>query len=163
MARPVLHKYAFTVFRVITIVALAMTVTGITWDMSPEAFRSPNMEVKVGMILYLVSWALLCVGLGVLFLRRSKIEKGENRNLLAVAISAIFILIRTIYAMLLWFLANNTFNALDGNTTVQLVMSVLDEMVVVFVCLGIGFTLHVRENNWKSVPGKEVEARELLP
>lgn len=103
------------------------------------------------------------MGLIVLFFTRSKIAEGEHRNLLAVAISVPFLLIRTVYAILVFFEANNTFNALDGNTTVQLVMSVLMEMVIVFVCLGTGFTLHVREKNWKSVPYKEVEAREALP
>ncbi|CAI7593945.1 unnamed protein product [Penicillium manginii] len=162
MARPILHRLTFTAFRVTTIVALALTVSGITWNMTPEALKTPNTEVKVGMILYFVSWVLLCVGLAVLFLRRSKIAEGENRNLLAVAVCVPFLLIRTIYALLLWFVANNTFNALDGNTTVQLVMSVLEEMVIVFVCLGIGFTLHVREKNWKSVPNKEAELREEM-
>lgn len=163
MARPLLPRVSFTGFRIITIVALALTVTGITWNMTPEALKTPNTEVKIGMILYFVSWVILCVGLVVLFFTRSKIAEGEHRNLLAVAISVPFLLIRTVYAILVFFEANNTFNALDGNTTVQLVMSVLMEMVIVFVCLGIGFTLHVREKNWKSVPNKEVEAREALP
>jgi hypothetical protein len=87
---------------------------------------------------------------------RSSIEKGENRTLAAVVVSAPFILVRIIYAMLLFFLANSTFNMIDGNNTVQLVMSVFDELIVVFVCLAVGFTLGVREKHWKSVPGLEV-------
>ncbi|KAJ5155801.1 hypothetical protein N7492_008604 [Penicillium capsulatum] len=144
-SRPVLPRHAFTAFRVITIVALALSVSGLTWDMSIEALKNPNTEVKVGMVLYLVSWALLCGMLGILFLCRSSLEDGENRNLAAVAISAPFLMIRIIYSMLVFFLANSTFNILDGNVTVQLVMSVIEEIIVVFVCLGIGYTLRVRE------------------
>lgn len=113
--------------------------------MSLEALEHPNVEVKVGMVLYLVSWVTLCVFLGILFMRRSSLETGENRNLAAVAISAPLLMIRIIYSMLLFFLANSTFNILSGNTTVQLFMSVFEEIAIVFVCLGIGYTLKVRE------------------
>lgn len=144
MPNPVIHRFAFSFFRITTIVALALAISGITWNMTPEGLKTPNIEVKVGMILYIVSWAILCVLLGVLFLRRSSIAKGENHTLAAVAISAPFLLVRIIYAMLLWFVADSTFNALDGNNTAQLVMSVLVEMVVVFVCLAVGLKLRIR-------------------
>lgn len=52
-----------------------------------------------------------------------------------------FILVRLIYAMLVFFLADETFNFLDGSTTALLVMSVLEEFGVVAVCLGVGMTL----------------------
>lgn len=125
--------------------------------MSLEALKNPNVEVKVGMTLYLVSWAILCVFWGILFMRRSSLEDGESRNLTAVAISAPLLMIRIIYSMLLFFLANSTFNILNGNLTVQLFMSVLEEIGVVFVCLGIGYTLRVREkpaHNYKTVSPK---------
>lgn len=156
MPQPVIHRFAFSFFRIVTIVALALTVSGITWNMTPEGLKTPNTIVKVGMILYLVSWVILCALLGILSLRRSLIGKGENRILGAVAVSAPFLLVRIIYAMLLWFLANSMFNVLDGSNTAQLVMSVFEEMIVVFVCLAVGFTLHVREKHWKSVPNHEM-------
>lgn len=155
MPRPLIHRFAFTFFRVVTIVALGLTVSGLTWNMTLDGLKHPSGVVKVGMILYLVSWFVMCMFLGILFLYRSSIEKGENRTLAAVAVSAPFILVRIIYAMLLFFLANSTFNRIDGSNTVQLVMSVFDELIVVFVCLAVGFTLGVREKHWKSVPGLE--------
>jgi hypothetical protein len=156
MPRSVIHKLAFTFFRVTTIVALALTVSGLTWNMTLDGLKHPSVVVKVGMILYLVSWFAMCIFLGILSLHRSSIEKGENRNLAAVAISAPFMLVRIVYAMLLFFVANTTFNMIDGSTTAQLVMSVFDEFIVCFVCLAFGFTLKVREKHWKSIPGREV-------
>ena len=156
MPRPFIHMFAFTFFRIVTIVALVLTVSGLTWNMTLDGLKHPNVVVKVGMIFYLVIWFVMCTLLGILFLYRSSIEKGENRTLVAVAVSAPFLLVRIIYAMLLFFLANSTFNMIDGSNTLQLVMSVFDELIVVFVCLAVGFTLGVREKHWKSVPGLEV-------
>ncbi|KAJ5085244.1 hypothetical protein N7532_010015 [Penicillium argentinense] len=164
MPRPTIPPLPLRLFRIVTMVALALTVTGISWHMKGDTIE-PNVEVKVGMILYLFCWFVLIAGLGLLFLQRSTIAKGENRNLAAVGVSAPFLLVRTVYAMLVWFLDNSTFSPVGGNNTVKLVLSVLDEIVVVFTCLAIGFTLHIRENErkeWKEVPDQEVEARELL-
>jgi hypothetical protein len=156
MSRPLIHMFAFTFFRAVTIGALLFTISGLTWNMTLDGLKHPNVVVKVGMILYLVSWFIMCMFLGILFLYHSSIENGENLTLVAVAISAPFILVRIIYAILLFFLANSTFNMTDGSNTVQLVMSVFDELIVVFVCLAVGFTLRVREKHWECVPGLQV-------
>ncbi|OQD82803.1 hypothetical protein PENANT_c019G08045 [Penicillium antarcticum] len=156
MPRPRIHHFAFTFFRVVTIVALALTVSGLTWNMTLDGLKHPNIVAKVGMSLYLCDWVVMCILLGILFLSRSSIEKGENRTLAAAAVSAPFILVRIIYDMLLFFLANSTFNIIDGSYTVQLFMSVFDELIVAFVCLAVGFTLRVREKYWKSVPDLDV-------
>ncbi|KAL4796717.1 hypothetical protein BDV19DRAFT_387909 [Aspergillus venezuelensis] len=145
MHHPTIPKYAFSFFRILTIAALAVTISGITSDMTPHGLRTPNTEVKAGMVLYMVSWAILCVLLNILYLRRTSLEIGEERTLVAVAISAPFLLIRIIYAILLWFVADDAFNAVDGNNTAQLFMAVFEEIVVVGVCLGIGMKLRVRD------------------
>ncbi|KAL4809503.1 hypothetical protein BDV18DRAFT_157258 [Aspergillus unguis] len=139
-----LPKPFFSLFRILTIVALALTISGITSNMSQEGMLHPNTQVKVGMILYLVSWAFLILLLGILYSRRWSIEKHEHRALVAVGVSAPLILVRVIYAMLVWFLADDAFNALGGNQTAKLFLSVFVEMGVVFVCLGVGLTLRVR-------------------
>lgn len=121
--------------------------------MSEQALLHPNTKVKVAMILFVVSWAGLCLILGLLVHRRSQIENGEHRLLLVVAMSAVFILIRLVYAMLVFFLADSTFNFLPGRMTVMLVMSVLEKIGVVLVCLGVGLTLRVRETEgYSAVP-----------
>jgi uncharacterized membrane protein len=78
----------------------------------------------------------------------------------AVAISAPFLLVRIHYSVFMWFSHNNDFSLFNGNVTVQLVMSVLEEVVVVVVCLAIGMTLRVRGTT--SSREKEADASDYL-
>lgn len=125
---------------------MALSIAGITANMSSEGLAHPDIKTKVGMILYVVSWAQMVLLLLVLVIRRGSLERGEHRTLLAVAISSPFILVRVLYALFVWFLHNSAFSMINGNVTVQLVMSVLEEFAVVIVCLAVGLTLRVRGN-----------------
>lgn len=92
--------------------------------------------------------------LAIIGWHHKSLEKGERRTLLAVAISAPFILVRILYSVLVWFAHNDNFSLFGGDVTVQLVMAVLEEVVVVVVCLGVGMTLSVRgeRSTYKEVP-----------
>ncbi|OJJ34859.1 hypothetical protein ASPWEDRAFT_182996 [Aspergillus wentii DTO 134E9] len=138
-----INEVFFTALRILTIVGLILCIVALSRGLTVESLQHPDVKIKIGMILFLVAWAMLCFLLAILTLHRSQIEKGEHRLLLAVAISAVLILVRLIYSMLAWFLANSTFNILNGNMTVQLVMSVLEEFGVVIVCIAVGLTLRV--------------------
>jgi hypothetical protein len=140
-----LHQYFFYLFHAVTITSLALTIAGITADMSPQAMQNPNIKIKIGMVLYIISWAQMCLYLGILGWHQASLEKGERRTLVAVAVSAPFVLVRVLYSVLMWFLHNSDFGLFGGNVTVQLAMAVLEEFVVVIVCLGIGMTLRVRD------------------
>ncbi|KAJ6022372.1 uncharacterized protein N7446_012725 [Penicillium canescens] len=141
--RPLPH-FVFYFFHALTITCLALTVAGITADMSPQAMQNPDIKIKVGVILYIISWAVMCLFLAILAWHRGSLEKGEHRTLVAVAISTPFLLVRIHYSVFMWFSHNPDFSLFNGNVTVQLVMSVLEEVVVVVVCLAIGMTLRVR-------------------
>jgi hypothetical protein len=80
----------------------------------------------------------------MLAMRIAWIKKGECRLVLAVAISVPFILVRLIYSAILSFAHNPRFNLISGSVTINLVMAVLEEFVVIIVCLGIGLTLRVQ-------------------
>ncbi|KAJ5948200.1 hypothetical protein N7466_001215 [Penicillium verhagenii] len=134
----------FRAFRLLNIVALILCITGITLNMNDNGTISSNIEAKIGMVLYIVSWVFMMVLLAILNTRRGGLEPLEKRTLLAVAISSPFILVRVIYAVLVWFLDDKTFSMTGGNETVTLVMSVLMEFAVVITILGIGITLPVR-------------------
>lgn len=75
---------------------------------------------------------------------------------MAVAISAPFLLVRVLYSVCIWFLHNDEFRLFGGNVTVLLVMAVLEEVVVVTLCLWIGMTLRVRGKGKAS--GREEES-----
>lgn len=157
--QPALHTLSFHFFRLMTILCMVLSIVGITSDMSPEGLSHPDIKVKVGAILYIVIWALMCLYLAVLIWRRYALEKGERRILVAVAISAPFILVRVIYSLLIWFAHDSAFSLFNGSVTVQLVMSVLEEFAVVIVCLGVGMTLRMRSKT----PAQDVKASSAYP
>lgn len=133
---------------------MVVAIVGITANMSAEGLAHPDVKAKIGMILYLVAGGQLCLMVALLAMHQGSIQSGEKRCVLAVAISTPFLLVRLVYATLIWFLHDSTFSMIGGNVTVQLVMSVLEEFAIVIVCLGVGLTLRVRrrENRTQSEP-----------
>ncbi|KAJ5943797.1 hypothetical protein N7516_003965 [Penicillium verrucosum] len=141
-AKP-LPQIIFRVIGIISLVAVILSIVGATTN-SNIGQGLVTTESKVGLVLYLVTW-IGVFGLFLLFLQRNQsIEDGEHRLLLAVGISLPLILVRLVYSFIYSFGHKSEFNMVSGNVTIQLVMSVLEEIVVVFVCLGIGLTLQVR-------------------
>ncbi|OQE46166.1 hypothetical protein PENCOP_c001G08660 [Penicillium coprophilum] len=133
----------FRLVGTVALVAVILSIVGATAN-SDITHGFVNTKTKVGLILYLVAWVGVC-GLFLLISKRTQsIEDGEHRLLLAVGVSLPLILVRLIYSLIYTFGQKTAFNMLAGNVTIQLVMSVLEEMVVVLVCLGIGLTLQVR-------------------
>ena len=81
--------------------------------------------------------------LGLLASRISQVNLGEKRLLLAVAISCPFLAVRLVYALISVFANSMSFNPTFGNITIFLCMDVLEEIVVVAVCVVIGLTLRI--------------------
>lgn len=141
-AKP-LPQIIFRVISIISLVAVILSIVGATTN-SNIGQGLVTTESKVGLVLYLVTW-IGVFGVFLLVLQRNQsIEDGEHRLLLAVGISLPLILVRLAYSFVYSFGHKSEFNMVSGNVTIQLVMSVLEEIVVVFVCLGIGLTLQVR-------------------
>lgn len=133
----------FKLVGVLSLAAFILVIVGQTQN--SDITRGVIMtETKVALILFLVVWVVLC-GLFLFIANRSRsIADGEHRLLLAVGISIPLLLVRLIYSLIYAFGNMREFNILLGNVTIQLVMSVLEEIVIVLVCLGIGLTLEVR-------------------
>ncbi|KXG48551.1 uncharacterized protein PGRI_024210 [Penicillium griseofulvum] len=141
-AKP-LPPIIFRLVGLFALVAVILSIVGVTGN-SDITHGLVNIKTKLGLIFYLVAWVGVC-GLFLLVLKRSQsIEDGEHRILLAVGVSLPLILVRLIYSFIYTFGRNAKFNMVSGNVTIQLVMSVIEEFVVVLVCLGIGLTLQVR-------------------
>lgn len=140
---------------------MALSIAGLTANMSAEGLQHPDIKVKIGMILYVVCFALMVGLLALLATRCDCIERGEKRTLLAVALSSPFILVRVLYALFIWFLNNPKFSMLNGDVTIQLVMSVLEEFVVVIICLVVGLTLRVRNRESREGDGEALSAHPL--
>lgn len=97
------------------------------------------------MILYLASWVGLVFLILLVASRYSGIEKGEHRLLFAVAICTPILIIRLAYIFVTTFGHNSHFNMITGNVTIQLVMVVIEEIIIVYIMLLTGLTLNVRE------------------
>jgi hypothetical protein len=124
-------------------VGVILSIVGATKN-SNIAHGLVTTETKAGLIFYLIAW-IGVFGLFFLILKRTQsIEDGEHRLLLAVGVSLPLIFVRLIYSFIYTFGQKTEFNMLSGNATIQLVMSILEEILVVIVCLGIGLTLQVR-------------------
>lgn len=131
--------------RLVSIAGAILSIVAFTENMSMEALKHPGSLIKIAMILFIVAWVLLLLALAILTRHVSVIQAGERRILLAVGLSAAFILVRLIYAILIWFATSSVFNLYNGNNTAMLIMSVMPEFAITIVCLVIGLTLHVQE------------------
>ncbi|PYH40498.1 uncharacterized protein BP01DRAFT_419415 [Aspergillus saccharolyticus JOP 1030-1] len=138
-----LHPLLFKVTGLVTIVGMILGIVGQTTSTNPtEGLYSS--KTKAGLILYIIAWVGLCILLLLISLRYQRIEEGEHRLLLAVSISIPLLFVRILYSLLSTFTRKAEFSSISGNVSIQLCMSVLEELVIVYVCLGIGLTLTVR-------------------
>ena len=71
----------------------------------------------------------------------SNASSDEKRLVWVVIIALPFILVRLIYSLILVFSHNRHFNLITGSVAIQVVMSVLEEMAVVFIYLVIGWKI----------------------
>ncbi|KAL1979277.1 hypothetical protein VTN96DRAFT_6318 [Rasamsonia emersonii] len=130
---------------VITLVGLILSIVGQTASSDPTN-GLVNAKTKIGLIMFLIAWVGLCILLLLVGSRYRGIEDGEHRLLLAVGLSIPLLLVRLIYSLLVAFTQNPSFNMITGNVTIMLVMDVLEEIIIVLICLGIGLTLSVRQS-----------------
>ncbi|EHA20643.1 hypothetical protein ASPNIDRAFT_190297, partial [Aspergillus niger ATCC 1015] len=130
----------FRLIGLLTLAGMVLCIVGSSMSSSLQGITN-SIEAKVGDVLYVIAWACLCVLLLVVGSKYASIEDGEHRLLLAVGISVPLLFVRLIYSLLSVFTHNPTFNMLTGNVTVFLVMAVLEEIVIVGICLGVGMTL----------------------
>lgn len=136
------------IFRILTLVTLLAAIISIVGATSKsnlaEGIRSP--ETKAGVIIYLVAWIALLIIVFMMFARYSSIEKGEHRLVWAVLICTPLLLIRLAYSMISTLGHNSSFSLLTGNVTIQLVMEIIEEIIIVYIMVITGLTLDVRDN-----------------
>ncbi|PWY85981.1 hypothetical protein BO70DRAFT_289418 [Aspergillus heteromorphus CBS 117.55] len=140
-----IHPLLFKIVGLLTLVGLILCIVGQVQSMGSLPASMPiSTKTKVGYVLFIVAWTGLSVLLVVLACKRQSIEDGEHRLLLAVGLTVPLLLVRLIYSLLGAFGHSTTFSMMSGNVTVELVMSVLEEIFIVLICLGVGVTLEVR-------------------
>lgn len=125
----------------LVLLGLILSIIGINSQEDGATSYKPNAKSKAAICVTLGVW-VITVGLAFIINgNKHNLPAGEKRLLLAVAISLPFILIRLLYSLISAFSHSRRFSAVSGNVTIYLVMAVLEEMVVVITCLGVGITL----------------------
>ncbi|PWY93452.1 hypothetical protein BO94DRAFT_460067 [Aspergillus sclerotioniger CBS 115572] len=137
------HPLLFRLLGLITLVGMILCIVGSTKSTNLTDIVNSS-EAKIGDVLYLVAWVGLCAMLLLIGSKYQSIEAGEHRLLLAVGISVPLLFVRLIYSLLSVFTHRSTFNMFTGNVTVMLFMTVLEEIAIVVICLGVGVTLVAR-------------------
>jgi hypothetical protein len=129
----------FRLLQLLITVGLILCIVGGTSSTSSAGVYQPQTTTKVGVVLYLV--ALIALGLiaAVTTHKLSNAPSDEKRLVWAVIIALPFILVRLIYSLISVFSHNRHFNLITGSVAVWVVMSVLEEMAVVFIYLVIGW------------------------
>jgi hypothetical protein len=124
-------------------IGLVLGMTGeITASHATDPFHS-NALTKVAIIIFTLVFLVVLAVLVLLVQRVSQVKVGERRLLIVVAICSPFIATRLIYALISDFAEIDSFNSTYGNLTIYLCMAVIEEIIVVLICVAIGFTVPV--------------------
>ena len=133
-------------FRYPGLLSMVGLILGITGGVKASDSSNPfvlNPETKAAVIIFVVVYLVSLVILVLLFLRISQVKAGERRLLVVVAVCSPFIATRLVYAIISDFADNHLFNSTYGNLTIYLCMAVIEEIIVVALCVAVGFTLEV--------------------
>jgi len=144
----------FSLLSLISVVGLALGIYGGVHaaNTATSLHFSINGYSKAAVLIFTAIYVVVVGIFVILALQVGQVERGERRLVLAVALSVPFIATRLIYALIADFANSAAFNIYDGNTTIYLCMAVLEEIIVVLICIPIGFSL-------KKLPRDDAEAR----
>ncbi|OKL64685.1 hypothetical protein UA08_01054 [Talaromyces atroroseus] len=155
--------YWSAIFRIAglpSFIGMILSIVGMTTSSSLEAGLTSKLT-KAGMILYLVGWAIVVAVTFLIWAQYRSIEKGEHRLVLAATFSMPFLTVRLVYSALAIFKHTATFNMFTGNTTVFLVMDILEEIVIVYVMVLTGLTLDIRAQPIPDQPKESFGAADI--
>ncbi|KAK5046465.1 hypothetical protein LTR84_008268 [Exophiala bonariae] len=138
--------FSLLVLRLVQIpagVGLILCIVGATSANSPAEIDDEG-SVKVGVILFTVAYALLCLLCAFASIVARRTKRGERSIIIAVAFALPFLLVRVIYSLIAAFSHNIDFQPGYGSTaaiTISLFMEVLEECAVVLLYLAVGLKL----------------------
>ncbi|KAF2737381.1 hypothetical protein EJ04DRAFT_488009 [Polyplosphaeria fusca] len=138
--RPVWNPTHFRLLQTIIIVGLILAIVGGTnGKPKPDGSIQVQTTSKVGIILYIVGYAGIVAVLVVSARQTNCVPKKERRVPVAVFFALPFLLVRLVYAACAVFLHNHIFNIVTGSVPVWVVMSVIEEFIVVVTYVTLGF------------------------
>jgi hypothetical protein len=129
----------FRALQLLITVALILCIVGGTSSISSTGVYVPQTTTKAGIILYLVAFVALCVVAAVTAIKFSNAPHDDKRLAWAVILALPFILVRIVYSVISVFAHNPHFNLITGSVIIRVFMAVLEEMIVVWIYLVVGW------------------------
>ncbi|KAF2423793.1 hypothetical protein EJ08DRAFT_423000 [Tothia fuscella] len=132
----------FRLIQIVISVGLILSIVGGTnLNTNSDGSVKIGTESKVGIILYIVAF-VACIVVCLLSLPQlSWVPKEERKISIAVLLAFPFIGIRLLYSVLAVFLHNHNFSIYNGSVGVHVGMAVVEEFIVVFIYIFLGFKL----------------------
>ena len=122
-------------------IALILSIVGGTSSISSTGVYKVQPTSKAGIFLYIVCYIALGI-MALLTLRHNFYPtSSEVRIMWAVFIALPLLLVRLIYSLLVTFDHSQRFSLVDGSALIHALMAVVEEMLIILVCLGVGCTL----------------------
>ncbi|KAI1433988.1 hypothetical protein GGR50DRAFT_695616 [Xylaria sp. CBS 124048] len=107
---------------------------------------------RAGVVLTIVVFSFVVGTTIILGMSISKADAGEERGLLAVALSLPVLLIRLVYSAAATFQPQSEFNQLTGSVGVLVGTAVVPEIIVVLIIEGFGLTLPIASKHMAPAP-----------
>lgn len=122
----------------ITLGLILLIAGGTTGSSAPGA---PSGTSQAGIVFYIVAFLAMMLVLFVSLGKLRDVPRFEGRVALGVLCAAPFLLVRLAYSVLAIFLHDHDFNLIDGSVVILVCMRVLEEFIVVFIYIFLGFFL----------------------
>ena len=123
-----------------TVIALILCIVGATSASNPATIEAET-TVHVGIILYLVVWIMLAILTIIAACDRHKVPDQERILVIVIALALPLILVHIVYSLCAAFSHILSFNPVTGSSTISLLMSVLEEMLVVLLYIIAGLKM----------------------
>lgn len=131
-----LSKWIFIFVSIVSLVGLALGIAGAIKALDSYTIP-PMLQAALGM--FVGCLGLLLAILGYLTIYRNEMPRNEKIILYSVHACAPLLIVRTVYGCLGDYTTIARFNLFEPNPTVNLCMGVLEEIILMVICLAVGF------------------------
>ena len=123
------------VLQLLTLADVGVSIAGFVAVTRREDSLAPTKYSRVGMALIAAIYIWVAGISGVLWLHRTHIPRVEIQTLNCVAVCTPLIGVRVLYSLLYAITANKILNAVVGNPTIYLFMTIIPEIAIVAICV----------------------------
>jgi lysylphosphatidylglycerol synthetase-like protein (DUF2156 family) len=140
-SRMVFSTIYFRITQLGITIALILSIVGGTSSISSTGVYKVQTMSKAGILLYIVCYLALAL-MALLTLRNTfYLTSGETRIMWAVFVALPLLLVRLVYSLLLIFDHKQRYSLVNGSALIHALMAVVEEMLIILIYLGVGWTL----------------------